>query len=272
MDLTKNWGNPLAKTFARKNIRRVQLGLTTLQVHKDIQDIVHALVTSHGAQLPPAAKSWQPPEQGETLTHYHYGLSFEKPAHLAGFEKFGFEEDHDYLVFTRSPEEAQRLADNVEAARVSTPPRVETTLWKHCTPGTRELKPGDKGDDVVFLQLATGCPSHGGTFDRETAAYVRLLNERLGVGGDTAHEETWLGLLRYRSNHVLERGNTGLRVRVFQAALVAYDWDNNLEITGWFDRPTEQAVRQMQETLGLRVTGRVRLPEWTAALEAKHDT
>lgn len=272
MSQNESWGNPRAKSFKQKYIRGVKANGTKVFVHREVVDLVAAVLRSaekaHG-ELPQLG-SWLPVDNSQkTLLPAHYGLSIMWAEELEGhYQKFGFvrSEDKSTIEFTGTPEDADALAQKSESSRVATPAPQTSKTWYSGGPGSRTIKEGDIGDDVMCFQLAMDCPTQSGHFDKATVTYARSVNRRFGVSHDhdSVSDDTWKNLLRV--GKILSRGDLGTAVRILQAALVAYDWDHTLRITGNFDRATDAAVRGLQEQLGLRVSGIVREPEWTALL------
>lgn len=270
------WGNPANKSFKQRYIRTVKAGGANVLVHKEVSDLVAAILRSaaaeHGDLEGTRIRGWRPLKEGDEPLLVNYGLVLSGgDRQLDGHTKrWGFSYNPVYMryEFEGTPADADALSQEAETERMAKLPNaVVNNVWYNGGPGSRVIQLGDMGDDVMCFQLAVDCPTQSGHFDEKTAEYAKTLNSRYGIphDEDTISEDTWRGLLRLRG--LLSRGDVGATVRVLQAALVAYDWQHDLRITGHFDRPTDAAVRGLQQTLGLRESGIVRQPEWFALLQ-----
>jgi peptidoglycan hydrolase-like protein with peptidoglycan-binding domain len=203
--------------------------------------------------------------RGEDLREW--GVSFHCPHH----EGWGlFEQRAGDLVFTGSIEEARELSSTVEQDRViRLTPQLEKDpeAWQTHLPGARTIRAGSKGDDVQFVQMALNCPTQDGTYDLSTTETVMALQSRWNMRqSGVMDEDTWKALLPTTGNYLVEFGDTSFAVRILQAALYAYDWDSDVVVTGRFDTATLRAVRALQDTYGLRLSGVMGGPEWAALL------
>jgi peptidoglycan hydrolase-like protein with peptidoglycan-binding domain len=269
------WGRASAKTFRKLRIRQVRLGNCSVLVHISISDLVaEALRVIHarGIELPETIPGWVPYQEG--LTPQEYGLAFE-PGHLPDdlhepLLDLGFTVSDDVVAFSLGIQEAGTLSNEVETARVR---RLAPNLpkdpdaWQTHLPGERTLKAGCKGDDVQFVQYALGCDHTDGVYNPETTQTVMLLQRmynlrQTGIMDDNA----WMALLPTTSRYDISYGDSGSIVRVLQAALAAYDWDDEVLVTGRFDQITLRAVKHLQDTFGLRTSGVMGAPEWAVLL------
>jgi hypothetical protein len=273
------WGRPAVKTFRKRNIRQVKSATTSVLVHQDIADIVAEvlrLVEATGYKfMVGQTGGWVPytGAPGHLHTYREYGLALEVPPHAInpppGFAWAG-DDVPGWMIYVGTPEEARAHSAATEEERVvRLTPQLpkDADAWQTCGPGCRTLKEGDKGDDVQFVQFALGTVTHDGVYDRYTADAVRALQSRFnqeqtGILDDS----TWKALLPTTSNFMLDYGDVGPMVRVLQAALLAYDWEPEVYVTGRFDQVTLGGVKHLQDTFGLRTTGTMRGPEWAALL------
>jgi peptidoglycan hydrolase-like protein with peptidoglycan-binding domain len=274
------WGNPASKTFRKKHVRQVRMASCTVLVHIELADLVAEILRTAeaaGTQLPETLGGWVPYVSGEDPREF--GLSFQVPPQLAGLPSapvegwFRYTEPDtgdEYLSYTGTPAEAAEAAVRAEEARVAAlNPQVEkpADAWQTCLPGERTLKAGSKGDDVQFIQYALGCVITDGVYDFGTTEAVMALQGRWGQRQTGIMDETaWKALLPTAINHRVEYGDNGFVIRVLQAALLAYDWDDDIVITGRFDQFTLRGVKRLQDNYGIRPSGAMSGPEWAALL------
>lgn len=277
MTQTVAWGNPAVKTFKKEHIRQVAASGTTSQVNAEILDIVAGLFNHaqrHGLELPKQVKGWIAPKPGDPLTPAHYGAAVEN---LPGLEEiagpYGFEPQDGLLVFTGDVAAARATAEQAATedmlAMVAGEPRVERPAdsWGTDRPGTRELGPGTKGDDVQFFQMIFNAPDQAGTWDDWCTGAATHLQQRWGIPvTGTTTQDLWRGILPNERNYSISYGEDGHTVRVLQAALTAYDWDCDVLVTGRFDQDTLAAVNEIQKSYGLRVNPAVGPSEWAILL------
>lgn len=271
------WGNPASKTFRKKHVRQVRMATCTVLVHIELADLVAEILRSAeaaGTQLPDTLGGWVPYVDGATPREA--GLAFEAPPGVSAADWPGWYEARDpaedaiYLVYSGTPAQALESATRSEEARVSTlNPQVEKSpdAWQTMLPGARTLKVGCRGDDVQFIQFALGCVITDGVWDLGTTEAVMMLQGRwnqrqTGIMDD----EAWMALLPTASNHRIEYGDSGPMVRLLQAALLAYDWDEDIMVTGRYDQITLRGVKSLQDTYGIRPSGAMTGPEWAALL------
>jgi peptidoglycan hydrolase-like protein with peptidoglycan-binding domain len=246
-------------------------------VHSDIADLVAGILRSAeaaGTQLPETLGGWVPYVDGTDPREF--GLAFESPSGIEdvdrpGWYSFNDPETHTpYMVYGGTPAEAAESAADLEEARVSAlHPQMEkdATAWQTCRPGERTLSAGMKGDDVQFIQYALGAIHTDGVYDVNTTQAVMALQGRWGQRQTGIMDETaWKALLPTAINFRIEFGDAGVVVRLLQAALVAYDWDDDVIVSGRFDQVTLRGVKNLQDTYGLRPSGAMAGPEWAALL------
>lgn len=264
---TRGFGNPDTKSFKTKYIRTVKYGDSTLYVHAALVDVVTAILRD-ACDVPEGLVSWADADTGASMPRA-LGIAFGYHESLDGhYERWGFIREGDLLVFTGTAKEAEALSERAEQSRLQPviPGAESTGVWYAGGFGSREFGEGDMGDDVQCLQLALSCPTQSGHFDKTTEAYVQALNEKNGIQGKPGMFNESTARLLTRLPGMISRGDTGARVRVLQAALIAYDWQYDLRVTGNVDRQTEAAVKKVQEELGLRQSGIVRQTEWLTIL------
>lgn len=267
------WGNPALKTYKKRYIRNVKTPNGATWVHNEIADIVRELLSA--APLPLGdVPGYVAPEDGNTIGPVNYGVVLHLPWDES-YRPWGFE---DYagmgIIFTGSIDDARansELALSLQGTRAAeAEPVPEVGEWHHGRPGSRELEPGMKGDDVQFIQLLTGV-FEDGVYGRETEAAVKYLQTRFNPYADpsgTISEELWTAILPKGTRFSLTRGDSGFKVRVLQALLAAYDWAAPDSVTGRYGVATARAVKRLQANAGLRVNGYVRSPEWAYLLGA----
>ena len=150
-------------------------------------------------------------------------------------------------------------------------------------PGSRTLRKGDSGKDVVFLQVAlnkhltdTGHPLivADGDFGPLTDTATRAFQRFHGLAEDgVVGPETWARVLSGNnpsggsggsgsvgssstSSKALSRGSEGKEVKDLQAFLNRYAPSySSLAVDGLYGPATESVVRQLQARLGVPVTG-----------------
>jgi hypothetical protein len=108
-----------------------------------------------------------------------------------------------------------------------------------------------------------------GRYDASTRAVVRAVQgfRRLPRTGRT-DRATWTALLATGTRPVLKRGTVGPPVRRLQRALTAA-LPGALPVTGFYGGRTGAAVRSYQARVGLRPTGVVAAPTWSALAHGK---
>jgi hypothetical protein len=265
--LSRDWGNPAAPTYKKRCIRRITAGGKATYVHADIQDLAGRLADAAGVAL----EGWVAPRKGDDDHPRHYGIAVRAEGPIDGANAYGFEPYEDgWYVFMGTPAAAKKLTETAEAQRMEQ--RVEDEVrheheWGTGRPGERELELGDKGDDVQFFQMVFAAPEQHGIFDSWCGAMAKLLQERWGVPvTGTVNENVWKSILPTAMTYSIGYGDSGHIVRVLQAALVAYDWDYDVLVTGRFDEVTHRAVRKLQAEYGLRQSSDMSAPEWTILL------
>jgi hypothetical protein len=273
------YGNPATKSFRKQHIRLVTAAGTSALVNTAILNITASFLQAAAAArpLPGKLEAWTPLPEGTEPQPQHYGIALALPPALANpdlAKQYGFTLQDDWLVFTADRDESHAAA--VEAETQSVLDLVKPEMdpdrpggsWSSDRPGIRELKEGDKGDDVQFFQLFFGTPHQDGIMTDWDVALVKELQRRWGLTiTGTVTPETWIGLLPNLRNFMVEFGDAGPVVKILQAILVAYDWtDDTLEITGRFDQATSRALANVQETYGLRNHPAAGSPEWAALL------
>ena len=156
--------------------------------------------------------------------------------------------------------------------------------------GFEPMRPGDKGWRVRVLQsrlhqLDLHSEVVTSRFDEETRAGVATFQRRRGWTADgVVDERTWLKVVSLTTEPttdalhnvytpgrpLLERGDTGMRVRQVQARLKQVRWYDG-RVTGRYARSTVEAVRGFQAKRRIPVTGQVdrrtltRLEDMTSA-------
>lgn len=274
MATSSPWGNPAVQTFRKKFIRRISVGEGEVFVHSAIVDIVTELLNiavDRGTQLPKELRGWVAPigVSEDELLPAHYGVEIDAFPGV-DYEMWGFTVKGDTAVFTAPFEEAKKLSEAAEASRMmravdNEPESKANAHWQSLRPGKRELRVGDVGDDVMFLQLVFDVEATG-TFDKHLETGVKILQRKWGQEETGIVDETVWRIILPSMWTDCSNGDNGLPVRVLQALLISYDWDYGITVSGRFDDWTAKAVREMQDTVGLRVTGHVRAPEWAYLL------
>jgi hypothetical protein len=265
--LSRVWGNPAAPTFKKRCVRTVKAGGEAVLVHAELQDIVAAMAEQAGIM-----EGWERPGKGAEDHPRHYGIAVRPAAPIEDPARYGFDEYEDgWYVFGGTPESAKARTEELEVERMRQRVEAETrheTEWGTGRPGERELGPGDKGDDVQFFQMVYAAPDQTGVFDGWCAGMAKYLQEQWGhpEKTGTVTGDIWKGVLPTAMTYSVGYGDNGHIVRVLQAALLAYDWDYDVLVTGRFDEVTHRAVRRIQAEYGLRVNSDMGAAEWTILL------
>jgi peptidoglycan hydrolase-like protein with peptidoglycan-binding domain len=199
-------------------------------------------------------------------------------------QRWGFGMLGDGIVFEGSIDDARAYSEQaavlaaareVAALKPVGPEALGDDAWAAVLPGARTLRPGDKGEDVQFLQLLAGITDDG-IYGAETEAFVIHLRSRLGIPAPEAGEDDvvvlvdesfWRSVLPKKTLYSMGAGDAGFKIRVLQAALAASDWASPSLVTGRFGVETAKAVRRLQANYNLRITGRVRQAEWLALVD-----
>lgn len=277
------WGRPAVKTFRKRNIRQVKSATTSVLVHTDIADIVAELLRTIEATgfvfHTDRIGGWVPytASTGYLETYREYGLALEVPTLESVPVPQGFTlQPQDppgptaWLVYIGTPEEARAHSTATEEERVvRLTPQIEKEpdAWQTFGPGYRELREGDKGDDVHFVQFALNARTTDGVYDEWTTEAVSALQARFNqTRSGVMDMNTWNALLPTTGNFMISYGDSGPVVRLLQAALLAYDWEPDCVVTGRYDNVTMRGVKHLQDTYGLRQTGAMGGPEWAALL------
>lgn len=265
--LSRVWGNPAAPTYRKKNIRKITAGGEPTYIHRELQDLAVKLADAAGLPL----EGWKAPGKDEQDHPRHYGIAVRAGVEIPEAAQFGFVPDGDgWYVFSGTPAQAKDQAEALEAARMQERVQGEPAFeheWGTKRPGERELQMGDKGDDVQFFQMTYAAPDQTGIFDEWCEAMAKVLQGRWGARiTGRVDENLWKGILPTALTYSISYGDSGHVVRVLQSALVAYDWDRNVIVTGRFDDVTHKALRHLQADYGLRQSSEVTAAEWTILL------
>jgi hypothetical protein len=272
------WGDPGTETFRKKHIREARaagtVALVNAQIHAITARLIEGLsdhVDFHGEEV----VSYDPDgtEAQRLGLALHVALPLPPAPELTalvgkwGFD--GFQVDGSDLVelrFAGTPEQALRLNDEALALHYD---RLETDDVSGPTPirwpGLRDLVAGDSGQDVVFLRLFLNAGDPDAPVDEGLFDAVRLFQQRRGApvtGLIDVH--LWYRILPARRPHI-SVGDSGLVVRVLQAALGAYEGATT-RVTGTWGVLTSRDVRTLQRDYSLRTGQFVRAPEWALVL------
>ena len=154
---------------------------------------------------------------------------------------------------------------------VSTPSSTPVSDASPDYPG-QPLKRGSQGPDVVTWQRALGilADGHFGTqTEQATRNWQRI--EGLTVNG-IVDAESWAAMfpgsssgasVARSSSTLLEQGDTGLLVQLWQEGLNRALDGEDIEVTKVFDAATANYTRFWQRTRGLAANGRVTAASWT---------
>lgn len=272
------WGNPKSSAFRKMHIRQVTFEGATAEVHAEVLGLAAEVFRMAAEQdvLPKGAVASFDPELKGTNSPFAYGVAMVLPG-VDGAEAWGWVERDGALFFGGDIEDARRLTALAEeiAAERSFPKDIiheDEQAWAHTRPGQRVLRGGMRGDDVQFIQTLLQAPDQGGVYGGSTEYVVRLMQAKNGLPETGVVDlATWLLMYPRSSTFGLGRGDTGPAVRVAQALLVAYGWDEALEITGRYGVATDKAIRRLQEKLGIRLSGYMRGAEWVALLGPQNE-
>lgn len=271
--LATAWGNPRTASFRKRSIRIVDVEGATVHVHVRIAAIVAAVIRAELASGPlrEALDGWVPCSDG--TSHREYGLAFGPASAFSedSYRRWLMAEDGGVLVFMGSPEDADKLSAEAEAERVTpAAPAVAEEAgdrWMTCLPGERELKQGDKGDDVLCWQMLMACADQDGVFNEQCVGLAAYWQAKVGIQvTGTVTENLWKWCLPTVANYDVEYGTRGRMVRLLQAVLKAYDYTEDIVVNGVFGRETVIAVRELQASKGLRQTGKMGMLEWSSIL------
>jgi peptidoglycan hydrolase-like protein with peptidoglycan-binding domain len=269
------WGSPEFKTFKKRFIRIVRANGSTAWVHAEIAAIVQEVFTA--AETPYGDVTAYDPESADLAARYGTYLPIPWTLEL---QRWGFGMHGEGIVFEGTIDDAHAYSEQAAVLAASrevkaAPPAVLPEQWANCLPGTRTIVPGDKGDDVQFLQLLGGLTDDG-IYGPETEEFISYLRKRMGIPeaevgeGDVvilADAAFWSAVLPKRTLYSMGQGDAGFKIRVLQAALAAADWAPQSLVTGRFGVETGRAVRRLQANCNLRITGRVRQAEWLALVD-----
>jgi peptidoglycan hydrolase-like protein with peptidoglycan-binding domain len=262
------WGDPNAKSFRQKFIRRVIVGDARVFVHIRIQQYVEELLTyalDNGVEFkrndlpdndyyqsrpfPVLLDGWT--EESEDA-NVRLGLAFRIPSFTSVAEQiaeWGFTQIDDWFIFN------QNFLDEIK------PDVEENVLDSNAKAGSRELKLGSRGLDVKFINLFVGVTVEDMEyFSQDSADAVKYYQTRMGIA-ETGYVDwgTWQAIIP--KFHIrIASGHAGPRVRALQSAMRCLGY--NIPTTSRFGVETLRAVRELQVKHGLRVTGRVGFAEW----------
>ncbi|ASR84166.1 lysin A [Arthrobacter phage Wheelbite] len=279
------WGGPTFKTFKKRYVRIVRAGDSTAWVHAEIADIVREIFLAAEAPYGELAAY----DAESTNVAATYGTYLPIPWTLE-LQRWGFGMHGDGIVFEGSIDDARALSEQAavlaaEREIAASAPAVpeDPDTWAAVLPGARNLRPGDRGDDVQFIQFLGGLTPDG-LYGPKTEEFVKYLRSKWGLGIPTVtlpegyagptldfvplvDAEFWGGILPRKTLYSMGQGDAGFKIRVLQSALAAADWAPAHLVSGRFGVETSKAVRRMQANFGLRVTGRVRQAEWLALVD-----
>lgn len=267
-ELNKLWGNPASKGFRKQRIRQVAIGGTVTLVNKLILDATANLLKAATGPLPPVLEGWQPLE-GDEPDPSNYGLCVRNHESLE--QGNGFILVGDWLVYSGDPQES--TSDYMEAGarsvleQLSQETKTDHPSWSTAKPGEREAALDDAGSDIMVFQLVFNTTEQMGRLNQADVDLIRMLQARWGIEvTGTLTRDLWRMILPTYRTFMLEYGDAGTYVKVLQAILIAYDWADELGVSGRFDQATARALGNLQDTYGLRVAPRTGAPEWTALL------
>lgn len=281
--MADDWGNPEHKTFARRFIRQVAVEEVRVKVHAALVPLVEKLLTDLHEQHLAIERVVGYPDAGLPLGN---GLVLQ----VAGVPEeatdramlgYGFERQAESYVWAGTLEaartvgvEAEQALDQQHEAALSEPAAPAAAVaelpdnWQAVLPGSRTLRAGCKpGRDVLFLQLLLQLPPTG-AYDEATVEAVRHLRRKRGLRGQAVMDaDCWRQLLP-RTRPRLRRGDTGQRVRLASAALLA---SGVLDHTATrphavFGSAMASELRTWQQSQGLAVTGMVTTLDWERLL------
>jgi hypothetical protein len=261
------WGDPDAKSFRQKFIRRVIVGDARVFVHIKIQLNVEELITyalDHGVEFkrddlpdndyyqsrpfPVLLDGWDAEAVNE---HIRLGLAVRIPNFTAVAEdiaKWGFEQNGEWFFFDK---EYVFESNNVL--------QVEDVISGKT--GSREIRLGSRGLDVKFINLFVGLTVEDMEyFSQDSSEAVKFYQSKMGIE-ETGFVDwgTWQAIIP--KFHIrIESGHAGPRVRALQSAMRCLGY--NIPITSRFGIETLRAVRELQVKNEIRVTGRVGFAEW----------
>ncbi|ASR83960.1 lysin A [Arthrobacter phage Shrooms] len=273
------WGNPEFKTFKKRYVRIVRANDSSAWVHAEIADIVREVFLA--TEEPFGEITAYDPEADNVAATYGTYLPIPWTLEL---QRWGFGMHGDGIVFEGSIDDARALSEQAavlaaerDAAAFAPDVPEKADVWAAVLPGARPLRPGDRGNDVQFLQYLGGLTPDG-EYGPDTEEFVKYLRGKWGmpdpVGLPEGHEgpvldfvplvdaEFWRAILPTKTLYSMGQGDAGFKVRALQAALVTAEWGGPHLVSGRYGVETAKAVRRMQSNAGLRVTGRVRQPEW----------
>jgi hypothetical protein len=261
------WGDPNAKSFRQKFIRRVIVGDARVFCHIKIQLNVEELITyalDHGVEFkrddlpdndyyqsrpfPVLLDGWT--EESEDA-NVRMGLSVRIPNFEAVAEdiaQWGFRQEGEWFVY-----EKESVVTQKDSLLIDDTPSGKT--------GSREIKLGSRGLDVKFVNLFIGLTAEDVEyFSKDSADAVTYYQVRMGIA-QTGYVDwgTWQAIIP--KFHIrIASGHAGPRVRALQSALRCLGY--NIPVTSRFGVETLRAVREFQVKHNLRVTGRVGFAEW----------
>lgn len=249
-------GNPNLKSFRQVHIRRAMVDLGRVYVNKAIIPQTEELlsrVVEHGIDLSdnglPNYLIGYDPEGNEAQ---QLGLYIEIPTdrNLDGIEEnLGWiKMDNAFYYDTKAPVADLPDYDDKDFALI----------------GSREVKLGDIGTDVKFINLYAGLESKTNVleYDSQTADAVEYMQKKLGIDvNGEMNTYTWQSVIP-KSRLRISSGHAGPSVRAFQSALICRGY--KVPLTGRFGVETLRQTRRYQEENGFRLTGRCGPSEWNS--------
>ncbi|AYD87383.1 lysin A [Microbacterium phage ValentiniPuff] len=276
--MATTWGDPTADSFRKKHIREARAAGAEALVNAQITDVVERLIeglSDAHVDIPEVVASFN--AAGTPAQRLGLALHLAIPAPPSkdvaalvarwGFD--GFEVDGSTLIelrFEGTPADALTLNEEAIAARLDTLESEDVsgpspTKW----PGARDLEVGDFGQDVQFLRLVLNVGSPDQPVDGELIAAVnRFMIKRGAPLSGRIDVDFWRRLLPAK-RPLLSQGESGLPVRLLQAALAAYE-SSETRVSGTWGVLTSRDVTALQKDYNLRVVSFVRAPEWALLL------
>jgi peptidoglycan hydrolase-like protein with peptidoglycan-binding domain len=148
-------------------------------------------------------------------------------------------------------------------------PSWKPTPVKGNRPGSRELKRGDKGADVVTVQLFLGLEPSG-TWDAATQkAMIGYQRSHKLADSGRADREFW-GAVIPRIIRWRRMGEAGTEIRLVQSALAAFGYMDPRAVTGRYGMVTNRAVYGFRTSMGLRGSTKVDLPMWESLFDLQY--
>lgn len=269
------WGNPDAVSYEKRHIRMVVVDHHRVKVHRSLAPIVERFLLDLASQgMTAEVAGWEPGGDGRRVHVVVDGLDSDRTT--AAMLTYGFAATSEPFWFVWAGEQPPDGADASPETQGGdeAPTRTPITKPVNRTPltgahrlGSRDLGPGDEGQDVLTLQAFLGAPRTG-QYDPATSETVRGFHTRKGFASDGSMPLASQAWIIPRSVERLRTGAAGLTVMLLTSALIGKQFlDLDTPVAARYTVALANVVRDYRESIGLPRSEVVDYPTWASLVE-----